>query len=128
MCGMQMVEGRWGVAAYGAASVKAVPDLVRVRFKVIRLEKTPAQSFARAIDSVHPMQEVLRGRGVPDGGVEQSRLRLKSAWSYTGSRREFLGYECRPRSRSSPVTSMTCSSCWWTWSKPRLSWCYSSTR
>jgi uncharacterized protein YggE len=26
--------------------------------------------------------------------VERSRLGLKSTWSYTGSRREFLGYEC----------------------------------
>lgn len=91
---MQMVEQPWGVAAYGAASVKAVPDLVRVRFKVIRLEKTPAESFARASDAVHAVREVLRGHGVPDGGVERSRLGLKSAWSYTGSRREFLGYEC----------------------------------
>lgn len=71
-----------------------VPDLVRVRFKVIRLEKTPAGSFARASDSVRAVREVLRGHGVPDGGVERSRLGLKSAWSYTGSRREFLGYEC----------------------------------
>jgi uncharacterized protein YggE len=94
MCGMQMVERPWGVAAYGAASVKAVPDLVRVRFKVIRLEKTPAESFARASDSVHAVREVLRGHRVPDGGVERSRLGLKSAWSYTGSRREFLGYAC----------------------------------
>ena len=31
---MQMIERPWGVAAYGAASVKAMPDLVRVRFKV----------------------------------------------------------------------------------------------
>jgi uncharacterized protein YggE len=91
---MQMVERPWGVAAYGAASVKAVPDLVRVRFKVIRLEKTPAESFARASDSVHAVREVLRRHEVPDGGVERSRLGLKSAWNFTGNRREFLGYQC----------------------------------
>lgn len=91
---MQMVERPWGVAAYGAASVKAVPNLVRVRFKVIRLEKTPAESFARASDAVHAVREVLRGHGVADGGVERSRLGLKGTWSYTGNRREFLGYEC----------------------------------
>lgn len=74
--------------------MKAVPDLVRVRFKVIRLEKTPAESFARASDSVHDVREVLRGHGVPDGGVERSLLGLKSAWNFAGGRREFLGYEC----------------------------------
>jgi uncharacterized protein YggE len=91
---MQMVERPWGVVVYGAASVKAVPDLVRVRFKVIRLEKTPAESFAQASHSVHAVREVLRGHGIPDGGVERSRLGLESKWSYTGNRREFLGYEC----------------------------------
>lgn len=91
---MQMVERPWGVAAYGAASVKAVPDLVRVRFKVICLEKTPGESFARASGSVRAVREVLRGHQVPDSGVERSRLGLKSAWAYGGSRREFLGYEC----------------------------------
>ena len=74
--------------------MKAVPDLVRVRFKVIRLEKTPAESFARASDSVHDVREVLRAHGVPDGGVERSLLGLKSAWNFAGGRREFLGYEC----------------------------------
>jgi uncharacterized protein YggE len=91
---MQMVERPWGVAAYGAASVKAVPDLVRVRFKIIRLEKTPAASFAQASESVHAVREVLRGHGVPDGGVERSLLGLKSRWGSAGNRREFLGYEC----------------------------------
>jgi uncharacterized protein YggE len=91
---MQMVERPWGAAAYGAASVKAIPDLVRVRFKIVRLEKTPGESFARASGSVHAVREVLRGHGVPDGGVERSRLGLKSTWNYGGSRREFLGYEC----------------------------------
>jgi hypothetical protein len=91
---MQMVKRPWGVAAYGAASVKAVPDLVQIRFKVVRLEKTPAESFARASDSVHAVREVLRAHGVPDGGVERSRLGLESARSFTGGRRELLGYEC----------------------------------
>jgi uncharacterized protein len=91
---MQMVEQPWGVAAYGAASVKAVPDLVMVRFKVIHLEKTPAGSFARASTSVHAVREVLRRHGVSDAGVERSRLGLRSSWNFTGGRREFLGYEC----------------------------------
>jgi hypothetical protein len=37
MIGSQMVERPWGVVAYGAANVKAMPDLVRVRFKVVRV-------------------------------------------------------------------------------------------
>jgi hypothetical protein len=91
---MQMVERPWGVAAYGAASVKAMPDLVRVRFKIICLEHTPAESFARASGSVRTVREVLRGHGIPDGGVERSRLGLRSSWNHMGSKREFLGYEC----------------------------------
>jgi len=82
MGGMQMVERPWGVAAYGAASVKAMPDLVRVRFKIICLVQTPAESFARASGSVRTVREVLRGHGIPDGGVERSRLRLRSAWNH----------------------------------------------
>lgn len=61
---------------------------------MIRLEQTPAQSFARASEAVHAVREVLRGHGIPDGGVERSRLGLKSSYSYAGSKREFLGYEC----------------------------------
>jgi uncharacterized protein len=48
MIRVQMAERPWGVAAYGAASVKAMPDLVRVRFKVVRVEQTPSRSFAQA--------------------------------------------------------------------------------
>jgi uncharacterized protein len=91
---MQMVERPWGVAAYGAASVKAMPDLVRVRFKVIRLEQSPSHSFAQASDSVHAVREVLRRHGIPDRAVERSRLGLKSSWSYAPNRK-FLGYECQ---------------------------------
>jgi uncharacterized protein len=82
MAGMQMVQRPWGVAAYGAASVKAMPDLVRVRFKVVRVEQTPSQSFAQAGDSVHAVREVLRRHGIPDRAVERSRLGLKSSWSF----------------------------------------------
>ncbi|MDR2985763.1 MAG: SIMPL domain-containing protein [Nocardiopsaceae bacterium] len=95
MIGMQMVERPWGVAAYGAASVKATPDVVRVRFKVMRVERTPSRSFAQASDSVHGVREVLRAHGIPDRAVERSRLGLKSAWSGYGTDRKFLGYECQ---------------------------------
>jgi hypothetical protein len=40
------------------------------------------------------VREVLRGHSVPDGGVERSRLGLRSTWSSVGNRREFLGYQC----------------------------------
>lgn len=94
MIGMQMVERPWGIAAYGAASVKAMPDLVRIRFKVVRLEQTPSRSFANASDAVHEVREALRGHGIPDRAVERSRLGLKSSWSF-GTERKFLGYECQ---------------------------------
>jgi len=94
MISMQLVERPWGVAAYGAASVKAMPDLVRIRFKVVRLEQTPSQAFAHASDAVHGVREVLRQRGVPDRAVQRSRLGLRSSWSFTAERK-FLGYECQ---------------------------------
>jgi hypothetical protein len=93
--GMQMVQRPWGVVAYGAASVRAMPDLVRVRFKVVRVEQTPSQSFAQASESVHAVRDVLRQHGIPDRAVERSRLGLKSAWSSFGPDRKFLGYECQ---------------------------------
>lgn len=92
--GMQLIERPWGVAAYGAASVKAMPDLARIRFKVVRLEQTPAQSFAQASDSVRAVREALRGHGIPDRAVQRSHLGLKSLWSF-GADRKFLGYQCQ---------------------------------
>jgi uncharacterized protein YggE len=92
---MQTVERPWGVAAYGAASVKAMPDLVRVPFKVVRVEPTPSQAFAQAYDSVHRVREVSRRHGISDRAVERSRLGLRSAWSGCGPDRKFLGYECQ---------------------------------
>jgi uncharacterized protein len=92
---MQLVERPWGVAAYGAASVKAMPDLVRIRFKVVRLEQQPSASFAVVTETVHAVRQVLREHGVPDAAVERSRLDLKSAWSAYGADRKFLGYQCQ---------------------------------
>src|SRR6266545_4605999 len=45
---VQMVERPWGITAFGAASVKAVPDLIRVRFKIVRVEQAPATAFEAA--------------------------------------------------------------------------------
>jgi uncharacterized protein len=92
---MQMVEQPWGIAAYGAASVKAMPDLVRIRFKVVRVEQTPSEAFAAASGVVRAARQVLREHEVPDAAVERSRLDLKSSWDRYGSDRKFLGYQCQ---------------------------------
>ena len=34
-----------GITAFGAASVKAVPDYARIRFKIVRVEQAPAAAF-----------------------------------------------------------------------------------
>jgi uncharacterized protein len=91
---MQMIERPWGVVTFGAATVKAAPDLVRTKFKVIRLEQTPSDSFAAANDAVRAVRQVLREHDVSDAAVERSRLDLKSAWDYS-NRRRFLGYQCQ---------------------------------
>jgi uncharacterized protein YggE len=92
---MQMVERPWGVAAHGAASVKAAPDMVRARFKVIRLEQTPSRAFEAASAAVHTVREAVRAHQISDSAVERSRLDLKSAWSGYGPDRKFLGYQCQ---------------------------------
>ena len=92
---MQMIERPWGVAAYGAASVKALPDLVRIRFKVIRLEQTPLAAFEAANQAVSDVRAVLRARGVSDAAVEGSRLDLRTMWAFPSGNRTFLGYQCQ---------------------------------
>ena len=92
---MQMIERPWGVAAYGAASVKALPDLVRTRFKVLRLEQTPSAAFQTASDAVHGVRTVLRDHGVSDAAVERSRLDLKTVWAFPSGTRTFVGYQCQ---------------------------------
>lgn len=91
---MQMIERPWGVVTYGAASRKAAPDLVRIRFKVVRLAQAPSESFAAANDGVRAVRQSLRDHGIADAAVETSRLSLKSEWSF-GSERRFLGYQCQ---------------------------------
>ncbi|MDQ1656229.1 MAG: uncharacterized protein QOD41_1312 [Cryptosporangiaceae bacterium] len=92
---MQMIERPWGVTAYGAASVKATPDLVRVRFRVIRVEQTPSEAFSAASDAVTAVRQTVRRHEVPDGAVQRSRLDLKSSWDGYGKDRRFLGYQCQ---------------------------------
>ena len=92
---MQMVERPWGISAYGVASVKATPDLARIRFRVVRVEQTPSEAFATVTEAVHAVRQALRGHGVADGAVESSRLNLKSDYDGYGAERHFNGYECQ---------------------------------
>src|SRR5262245_59831420 len=92
---MQMVERPWGISAFGSASVKAVPDLVRIRFKIVRLEQTPAAGLEVARAAVRAVRGALREHGVGDAGVEGSRLDLKTATEYVDNSRKFVGYQCQ---------------------------------
>jgi uncharacterized protein YggE len=90
---MQMVERPWGITVFGAASVRGKPDLVRARFKVSRTEQGPSEAFAAAGEAVRAVRRSLREHEVPDAGVQQSRLDLRTAWTYATERR-FAGYQC----------------------------------
>src|SRR6266508_3384542 len=79
----------------GGASVKAVPDLIRVRFKIVRAEQAPATAFEAARDAVRAVRGVLRQHGIGDGAVEGSRLDLKTATEYVDGSRKFVGYQCQ---------------------------------
>jgi uncharacterized protein YggE len=92
---MQMIERPWGVAVFGAATVKAMPDLVRIRFQVSRVEQTPSEAFAAANEAVHAVRLAVREHGVADSAVERSRLDLKSTWDHAGNERRFAGYRCQ---------------------------------
>jgi uncharacterized protein YggE len=88
------IANPWGVSAFGAGSVKAQPDLARIRFRVNRLEQTPAAAFRVASEAVRAVRQSLRRHGIPDAAVAGSRLDLQSDWSYADRRRTLLGYKC----------------------------------
>jgi len=92
---MQMVERPWGITAFGAASVKAVPDLVRMRFKIVRVEQAPAAAFGAARAAVRAVRGALRDHGIGDSAVEGSRLSLKTATEYVNGASKFAGYQCQ---------------------------------
>jgi uncharacterized protein YggE len=92
---MQMVERPWGITAFGAASVKAVPDLVLVRFKIVRVEQVPAAAFEAVRAAVRAVRAALREHGIGDAAVEGSRLDLKTAIEYVDGARKFVGYQCQ---------------------------------
>jgi uncharacterized protein len=79
---MQLVERPWGVTVHGTATVKAKPDLARIRFSVVRQERTPSQAFAEVTEAVGAVHQVLRQHGVPDEAIEQAQLSLRSVQEY----------------------------------------------
>ncbi|MDF5751924.1 SIMPL domain-containing protein [Spongiactinospora sp. TRM90649] len=88
------IETPWGVNAYGAASVRATPDLVRVRLVVERTEPTPKEAFEAGQNTVTGLRRVLRSHDIPDAGVSGARLTMTSSWEGYGKERKFLGYTC----------------------------------
>jgi uncharacterized protein YggE len=92
---MLMVEHPWGISAFGAASVKAVPDLVRIRFKIKRVEQAPAAAFGAARAAVSAVRGALREHGIADAAVENSRLNLRTATEYSDGSHHFVGYQCQ---------------------------------
>ncbi|MDT0309565.1 SIMPL domain-containing protein [Streptomyces sp. DSM 44917] len=94
MHGSQSIESPWGVSVFGSAGVSAAPDLAHVRLAVSQTRQKPAESLSVTRGAVNRVREVVRGHGVRDADVASSRLNLRSAWSYGGGQRKFLGYEC----------------------------------
>jgi uncharacterized protein len=92
---MQMVERPWGITAFGAASVKAVPDMVRVRFKILRVEQAPADAFEAVRGAVRAVRGALREHRIGDAAIEGSRLDLRTATEYVDGSRKFVGYQCQ---------------------------------
>jgi uncharacterized protein len=89
---MGVVERPWGVAVQGSATVRVMPDIARIRFRVSRAEKTLAQSFAAAIRASGAVRETLRRHGLRDEDVMSSRLGLESR--RTGYSAQATGFQC----------------------------------
>jgi uncharacterized protein YggE len=68
---------------------------VRVRFKIVRVEQTPAAAFEAARAAVRAVRGALRLHGIGDAAVEGSRLDLKTATEYVDGARKFVGYLCQ---------------------------------
>ena len=89
-----------------------------MRFRVSRLQQTPAESFAMTSEAVGEVRRVMREHRVPDGSVQRSQLTLASAWS-NGNERKFLGYKCQA-SFVVECASLTAQQLWWTsWRRAR---------
>ncbi|MEU7316155.1 SIMPL domain-containing protein [Streptomyces sp. NPDC007083] len=89
------IDNPWGISVYGAASVNATPDLVRLRIAVDRTEQTAAAAFGSAREGVAALRRTFRDHGVPDAAVSSSQLGLRTEWEGYNANRKFLGYRCQ---------------------------------
>ncbi|TXS48097.1 DUF541 domain-containing protein [Streptomyces sp. uw30] len=91
----ETINEPWGLSVFGAGSVRAEPQLVRVKLGVEVLEPAPDRAFQEAGTAVTRLREVLRRHGIPDSSVSRSRLRLSSEYGHADGARKFLGYLCQ---------------------------------
>jgi uncharacterized protein YggE len=63
---VQMIERPWGITAFSSASVQAPADLARLRFRVSRLQQTPAEAFAVTSEAVGEVRRLITARSVRD--------------------------------------------------------------
>ncbi|MEU5879222.1 SIMPL domain-containing protein [Spirillospora sp. NPDC047279] len=86
----------WGVATFGAATVSAEPDFVRVQLQLECDREQPAEAFEGAHEIIAAFRAVLRAREIPEGGVSSSQLKLSTRYEYSRveDRRKKVGYAC----------------------------------
>jgi uncharacterized protein YggE len=92
---MQMLENPWGIAVSGSATVKAEPDVVRIRFRIARTEREPAAAFVVTRAAVRTVRDALRAHDIGDAAVEASRLDLTTVTDYADGRSTVAGYQCQ---------------------------------
>jgi uncharacterized protein YggE len=85
----------WGIAAHGSAIVTAKPELAKVRFRISRLEQTPAAAFAGATEIVTRVRETLRQHRIRRSDIKESRLDLRALWHYGEPTQTLAGYQCQ---------------------------------
>ncbi|MFF4352411.1 SIMPL domain-containing protein [Streptomyces sp. NPDC001530] len=91
----QSIREPWGLSVFGAGSVRAEPQLVRVKLAVDVVEPSPDKAFQKAGTAVSRLRETLRRHGIPDASVSGSKLSLNSEYDGYGTGRKFLGYRCQ---------------------------------
>ncbi len=90
---MQVISRPWGISVQGAGVVSAAPDVVRIRFRVTRVERTPARAFDETSAVAARVRATLRDHGIAN--VKESRLRLETLWTYETPVRTLAGYQCQ---------------------------------
>lgn len=85
----------WGISAHGSAVVTARPDLAKVRFRISRLEQTPAEAFAGATAIVTTVHQTLRQHRIRRSDIKESRLDLRAVWHYGEPTPTLAGYQCQ---------------------------------